>query len=96
MPSLRRRLEQLEKTQSPSATNKQFDEDALAIYCGLRYLDATMDPTYDDVEPSAVYLRGKVLRDRLYGPIIPVYLDQHIERYTRASGEFELAFGREA
>jgi hypothetical protein len=35
------------------------------------------------------------LRDVLYGPIIPACLDEHIKRYTRASGEFELAFGRE-
>lgn len=35
------------------------------------------------------------MRDKLYGPIIPAYLDEHIKRYTRASGEFEFAFGRE-
>jgi hypothetical protein len=35
------------------------------------------------------------LRDALYGPIIPAHLDEHLKRYTRASGEFELAFGRE-
>jgi len=35
------------------------------------------------------------LRDALYGPIIPADLDEHLKRYTRASGEFELAFGRE-
>lgn len=72
-----------------------FDEDALAIYGAMSYLDATMAPSYHDVEPTAVYARGQELRDALYGPIIPAYLDEHLKRYTRASGEFELAFGRE-
>ena len=31
----------------------------------------------------------------LYGPIIPACLDEPLKRYTRASGEFQLAFGRE-
>jgi hypothetical protein len=54
-----------------------------------------MAPSYSDVEPSAAYARGKELHNTLYGPIIPAYLDEHSKRYTRASGEFELAFGRE-
>jgi hypothetical protein len=97
MANLKRRIEELERRQlsprpRPSA---QFDEDALAIYSAMSYLDATVEPTYHDVEPTAAYARGKELRDALYGPIIPAYLDEHIKRYTRASGEFELAFGRE-
>jgi hypothetical protein len=73
----------------------QFDEDALAIYSAMSYLDATMAPTYHDVEPTTAYIRGQELRDAVYGPIIPAHLDEHLKRYTRASGEFELAFGRE-
>src|SRR6516165_1378190 len=71
----------------------QFDRDALAIYDAMAYLDATMEPTYYDVEATAIYVRGEELRDARYGPIIPAHLDQHLQRYTRASGEFELAFG---
>jgi hypothetical protein len=68
---------------------------ALAIYSAMSYLDATREPSYHEVEPTATYLRGRELRDALYGPIIPATLDEHLKRYTRASGEFELAFGRE-
>ena len=97
MASLKRRVERLEWRQlTPRPSHSlQFDEDALAIHNAMPYLDATMEPTYHDVEPTPVFVRGKELRDAIYGPIIPAYLDEHIKRYTRASGEFELAFGRE-
>jgi len=97
MASLKRRVEKLEQCQLAHRPNHstQFDEDALAIYSAVSYLDATMAPTYHDVEPTAAYVRGKELRNALYGPIIPADLDEHLKRYTRASGEFELAFGRE-
>jgi hypothetical protein len=55
----------------------------------LLHLDVTF------ARPTATYLRGRELRDALYGPITPATLDEHLKRYTRASGEFELAFGRE-
>lgn len=95
--NLKRRVEALERGRfsrrlRPSA---QFDKDALAIYTGTAYVDATVDPDYHEVTPTAVYARGQALRNALYGPIVPAYLDPHIKRYTRASGEFELAFGRE-
>src|SRR6516162_1665971 len=73
----------------------QFDRDALAIYNAMAYLDATMEPTYHEVGATAIYVRGEEVRDARYGPIIPAHLDEHLRRYTRASGEFELAFGRE-
>jgi hypothetical protein len=95
--NIKRRIEGLERglrSRRPRHS-VQFDKDALAIYTGIAYLDATVDPDYHEVEPTAVYARGQVLRDALYGPIVPAYLDPHIKRYTRASGEFELAFGRE-
>ena len=96
MANLKRRVEGLERRLAKRPSQSiQFDEDALAIYKSMSYLDATMDPTYHDVEPTAAYKRGSELRDALYGPIIPAHLDKHIKRYTRASGEFELVFGRE-
>jgi hypothetical protein len=73
----------------------QFDEDALAIYNSTSYLDATTSLRANDIEDTVVYRRGRELRDALYGPIIPLHLNEHIKRYTRTSGEFELAFGRE-
>ncbi len=97
MANLKRRVEELERRKVASRRGPltQFDEDALAIYNSMAYLDATLAPTYHDVEPTPAYARGRELRDARYGPIIPAYLDEHIKRYTRASGEFELAFGRE-
>ncbi len=97
MATLKRRVEELERLQlSPGPRfTREFDDDALAIYLSEAYLDATMQPSYHDIESTALYDRGKALRDKLYGPIIPVHIDDHIKRYTRASGEFELAFGRE-
>ena len=97
MANLKRRVEILEMRHSApgSDCSAQFDADALTIYSSMAYLDATMDPTYHDVEPSGIYARGKELHNRIYGPIIPAHLDQRLKRYTRASGEFELAFGRE-
>jgi len=95
--NLHKRLERAEesaKALSPLQLSP-FDEDALAIYSMMSYLDATMEPTYHEVQPTAAYMRGRELRDALYGPIIPATLDEHLKRYTRASGEFELAFGRE-
>ena len=95
--TLLKRLERAEesaKALSPLQLSP-FDEDALAIYSAMSYLDATMEPSYHEVEPTAAYARGRELRDALYGPIIPAYLDEHLKRYTRASCEFELVFGRE-
>ena len=97
MATLKRRVEELERLRlSPGPRySHQFDDDALSLYNLVFYLDATMEPTYHEVEPTAIYARGQALRDKLYGPIIPCHLDDHHKRYTRASGEFELAFGRE-
>src|ERR1019366_7808747 len=55
----------------------------------------TLSDTRGRAENLSLCLVGSELRDALYGPIIPAHLDKHIKRYTRASGEFELVFGRE-
>jgi hypothetical protein len=94
--TLLKRLEQAEesaKELSPIQLSS-FDEDVLAIYSAMSYLDATMYPTYHEVESTAAYKRGQELRDALYGPIVPAHDDEHLKRYTRASGEFELALIR--
>ena len=47
----------------------QFDRDALAIYNAMAYLDATMEPTYHEVEATAIYVRqncGMLVTDRLF------------------------------
>jgi hypothetical protein len=97
MESLRRRVEKLERQQfAPGATySAQFDDDALTIYRGMPYLDATMFPSYDKVQPTEIYARGKELHEKRYGPIIPAYLDSHLKQSTLASIEFEFVFGRE-
>jgi hypothetical protein len=91
---LEQEIERRELASKPRVLT-QFDEDALAIYSSMSYLDATVLPSYHDVEPTPAYARGSEVRDALYGPIIPVHLNEHAKRHTRASGEFELAFGRE-
>ncbi|HKV82564.1 MAG TPA: hypothetical protein VJP02_30730 [Candidatus Sulfotelmatobacter sp.] len=58
-------------------------------------MNACMTPTHHDIEPTQIYARGQALRNSIYGPIIPAYKNDHLKRYTRASGEFELAVGRE-
>lgn len=95
--ALVKRLEKVEEAGKALSRNQpsHFDDDAFTIYCAMSYLDATMAPTYDDVQTTAAYVRGKELRDARYGPIVTAHLNEHLKRYTRASGEFELAFGRE-
>jgi hypothetical protein len=88
------RAEETAKTLSPIELTP-FDQDALAIYSTIAYLDATMNPSYDELQPTGVYKRGQELRNAIYGPIVSANDDEHLKRYTRASGEFELAFGRE-
>src|SRR5271167_4008138 len=80
MASLKCRVEGLErrKLASRPSHSTQFDEDALAIYNAMPYIDARMAPSYDEVEPTAIYRRGHELRNKLYGPIIPAALDQYI------------------
>ena len=73
----------------------QADEDALTIYCGMVYVDVRMTPSYEEIERLDVYARGEELHDARYGPILPkVETDRDWHR-TRASSEFEHAFGRE-
>ena len=95
--NLKRRVEELERREVVPRRGPRtlFDEDALAIYNSSSYLDVTVAPSCHDIETTAAYKRRTELRDALYGPIIPAYLDEHIKRYTRASGKFELVFGRE-
>jgi len=97
MNSLKSRVEKLEQHQfaSRSGHSAQFDYDAGTIYCGMLYLDATMYPSYDRVEPTEVYARGKELHEKRYGPIVPAHLDSHLKRSTLASIAFEFVFDRE-
>jgi len=97
MNSLKSRVEKLEQHQfaSRSGHSAQFDYDAGTIYCGMLYLDATMYPSYDRVEPTEVYGRGKELHEKRYGPIVPAHLDSHLKRSTLASIAFEFVFDRE-
>ena len=97
MNSLKSRVEKLEQHQFASRPrhSAQFDYDAGTIYCGMLYLDATMYPSYDRVEPTEVYARGKELHEKRYGPIVPAHLDSHLKRSTLASIEFEFVFDRE-
>jgi hypothetical protein len=73
----------------------QYDADALVLYGGEAYLNARMSPDSHDLAARAAYSRGKELYEQRHGPPIPVHLDAKQERFTHASGEFEVAFGRE-
>jgi hypothetical protein len=79
----------------------QYDEDARLIYgemsgsgfglpCGC-----TLTPGSWDIRNTAVYARGKEVSEMLRGPIIPAHLNEHHKRFTRASRQFEICFGRE-
>jgi hypothetical protein len=61
------KAEEAAKTLSPVQLSP-FDEDALAIYSAMSYLDATLSPTYHEIEPTAAYVREKELRNAIYGP----------------------------
>lgn len=98
--NIQRRIERLTRQLSARLSKprpeslSRFDEDALTIYCSQTYMNACMTPTYSDIESTQIYSRGKELRNAIYGPIIPAYQSEHLKRYTRASGEFELAICR--
>ena len=56
--NLKRRVEGLERglfSRRPRHS-AQFDKDALAIYTGIAYLDAAVDPDSHEVTPTAVLL----------------------------------------
>jgi hypothetical protein len=97
MANLKRRVEELERRQlAPGASySAQFDDDALTIYRGMPYLDGTTVPSYDKVQPTEIYARGRELHEKRYGRIIPAHLDPHLKRCTLASAEFEFVFERE-
>jgi len=97
MANLKRRVEELERRQlAPGASySAQFDDDALTIYRGMPYLNGTTFPSYDKVQPTEIYARGRELHEKRYGRIIPAHLDPHLKRCTLASAEFEFVFERE-
>jgi len=61
----------------------------------MPYLNGTTFPSYDKVQPTEIYARGRELHEKRYGRIIPAHLDPHIKRCTLASAEFEFVFERE-
>lgn len=72
-----------------------YDEDALRIYHGALYLDATMEPSYPELELTAIWARGKELSVQIYGRVMAAHLDGHLARATYGSLCFEQAFDRE-
>ena len=74
-------------------TLSQDDEDALLLHGCI--LGTNTEPDYTDLGVTAAYKRGKELYDSRHGPVIPAHLDKRYQRSTRASLEFEWAFGRE-
>ena len=71
------------------------DLDALVLYAGAVYLDARMTPSYRELEATAAYQRGAELCRQRRGPTVLAHLDQHLERSSPASLEFEAVNGRE-
>jgi hypothetical protein len=55
-----------------------------------------MSPDSRDLAATAAYRRGQELYEQRHGPPVPAHLDLHQQRFSHASGQFELAFGREA
>jgi hypothetical protein len=60
MANLKRRVEELERqlAQRPGYSI-QFDEDALAIYNSMSYLDATLAPTYQQMSSTSADQRPR-------------------------------------
>jgi hypothetical protein len=73
----------------------QYDADALILYRGEVYLNACMSPDSHDLAATAAYSRGKELYEQRHGPPVLFHLDPHLERFTQASVQFKMAFGRE-
>jgi hypothetical protein len=71
------------------------DLDALVLYAGAVYLDATMKPNYRELEATAAYQRGAELCRLRRGPTLLAHLDQHLVRSSSASLEFEAVHERE-
>jgi hypothetical protein len=71
------------------------DLDALILYAGAVYLDARMKPNYRELEATAAYQRGAELYRLRRGPTLLAHVDQHLQRSTFASLEFEAVHGRE-
>ncbi len=71
------------------------DMDALVLYAGAVHLDATMKPSYRELEATAAYQRGAELCRQRRGSTVLAHLDQHLERSSAASLAFESVNGRE-
>jgi hypothetical protein len=71
------------------------DLDALVLYAGVVYLDARMMPSYRELEATAAYQRGAELYRLRRGPTLLAHLDEHLDRSSIASLEFEIVNGRE-
>jgi hypothetical protein len=71
------------------------DLDALVLYAGAFCLDARMTPNYRELEATTAYQRGAELYRQRRGPMLLAHLDQHLERSSPASLEFERVNGRE-
>jgi hypothetical protein len=73
----------------------QEDEDSLTLCYATSYLGAGMYPCYSDLEATTIYRRGMELHELRYKKINLSHYNAHLDRSTRASIEFEYAFGRE-
>jgi hypothetical protein len=71
------------------------DRNALVLFAGAVFLDARMTPSYRELECTAAYQRGAELCRMRRGPTLPAHLDQHLERISIASLEFESVNERE-
>ena len=73
----------------------QYDKDARTLH-GTAHLTADMAPSYQDLEETAVYLRGRELRDMDKARGKRSTLDEYLAggHATSAGTDFCLAFGR--
>src|SRR5947209_7717075 len=76
-----------------------YDKDTLTIYHGVRCLLSPRigwqaQPDWFSLSGNPIYEHGQALSFKLH-PIIPSHLDERGKRWTLASSEFELGFGRE-
>src|SRR5438105_15922669 len=94
---LKSRIEALERQQPPTRARvlTEFDKDALELYQLHFELYGPTYPDYSAFKETPIAIRGRELRDEIFGPIVPAHMDPKWNQRTAASREFEHCFVRE-
>lgn len=78
-----------------NSEDRQRDDYAVLLYLMAFELHGQTYPDRSAFSATSIGIRGKELRDKICGPIVPVHEDPAYSRRTDASGEFQYCFYRE-